>query len=99
MMRGWLACIVCMFALEARGAVELSFPLEGYWRPGRYMPVRVEARDAGEYLEIAGAGVVPARVMTSGGRFHGVVPVLVMSEPRGLVQRAMRQVGASERLV
>src|SRR5947199_6526108 len=63
------------------------------------MPVRVSARDAGSSVEIGGEGVVPVRLMLRDGRFDGVVPLLVMDEPRGIGDRPMRQVGSEQRLV
>jgi hypothetical protein len=92
-------CIICILAMEARGAVELSFPLEGYWRPGRYMPVRVSAREAGTSVEIAGEGIVTTKLKLTDGRADVVVPVLVMSAPRGFSGKSFRQVGQQERLV
>src|SRR2546429_286735 len=76
-----------------------GLPLGGYWRPGKYMPVRVMAREAGNSLEIGGDGVVPVRLRLREGRFDGVVPLLVISEPRGIGDRPMRQVRPEQRLV
>jgi len=84
---------------RAMAAVEVSLPLGGYWRPGKYMPVRVMAREAGNSLEIGGDGVVPVRLMLREGRFDGVVPLLVISEPREIGDRPMRQVRPEQRLV
>src|SRR5947208_2880831 len=84
---------------RASAAVEVTVPLGGYWRPGKYMPVRVMAREAGNSLEIGGDGVVPVRLRLREGRFDGVVPLLVISEPRGIGDRPMRQVRPEQRLV
>src|SRR5258705_11281298 len=97
-MRWWICCMVCMWVGEAFGSVELSFPLEGYWKMGRYMPVKVEAKDAGEFVEVGGEGGVTARAMTSGGRLSAVGPGWVMGERRGSGNRPMGHGGPEERL-
>jgi hypothetical protein len=84
---------------QAMAAVELNLPLAGYWRPGRYMPVRVSAKEAGPSIEIGSEGVIPVRLPLRNERFDGVVPLLVMSEPRGIGDRPMRQLRAEQRLV
>jgi hypothetical protein len=94
-----LLCILMLLPAQAMAAVEVSLPLGGYWRPGRYMPVRVMAREEGTAIEIGGEGVVPVRLMLRDGRFDGVVPVLVMGEPRGIGDRPMRLVGPEQRVV
>src|ERR1043165_7208872 len=53
---------------QAMAGVEISLPLGGYWRPGRYMPVRVVAREAENSVEIGGGGVVPGRLTLREGR-------------------------------
>src|SRR3954465_1402556 len=79
-------------------AVEMSMPLGGYWRPGRYMPLRVTARDAGISVEIGGEGVIAVRVSLRDGRFDGIVPVLALSDPR-IHNQPTRQLRPEQRLV
>lgn len=90
----------------------MTLPLEGYYRPGRYMPVRVEVRGAAEgaILRLDGEGMVPTELMTLGGRLDCVVPLLPMEngasalrwslgEEGGLVDAALRAIEPGEQLV
>ncbi|HEV8604734.1 MAG TPA: hypothetical protein VGQ99_05180 [Tepidisphaeraceae bacterium] len=94
-----LLCILMLLPARAMAAVEVTLPLAGYWRPGRYVPVRVEAREAGTVVEIGGEGVVRTRLPLADGRADVIVPLLVMSEPGGIGGRAWRQLGPEQRLV
>jgi hypothetical protein len=80
-------------------AVEVTLPLNGYWRPGKYIPLRVSARDAGPSIDITGDGIIPVRLPLRDGRFDGTIPLLVMSEPRGIGERPMRQLTAEQHIV
>ena len=84
---------------QAMAAVDLTLPLNGYWRAGKYMPLRVSVRDAGSTIDIGGDGVIAVRLPLRDGRFEGIVPMLTMSEPRGVVDRPMRQLSPDQRLV
>ena len=70
-MRRLILCIVMLVTTPAMAAVEVTLPLAGYWRPGRYMPARVIAREAGSSLDIGGEGVIAVRVLLRDGRFDG----------------------------
>ena len=98
-MRRLILCIVMLVATPAMAAVEVTLPLGGYWRPGRYMPARVTARAAGSSIDIGAEGVIAVRVPLRDGRFDDVVPLLVMSEPRGIGDKPMRQLRPEQRLV
>ena len=81
----WVRLIVCSVLLllgnQLRAEVTLSFPLEGHYRTGRYMPVRVVGSQAGE-ISIRARGAVPTVVrMHSSGDW--VVPWLAVSEVHG----------------
>lgn len=84
---------------QAMAAVDLTLPLNGYWRTGKYMPVRVSGKDAGPSIDIGGEGVIAVRLPLRDGRLDGVVPLLTMSEPRGVIDRPMRQLSPDQRLV
>jgi hypothetical protein len=75
-MRGFFAwvCLALLFSVSANAGT--SLPLQGGYRPGRYMPVRVTA-DSGT-LSADGA----LSTLWSGGA--GVVPVLIYGSPREL---------------
>jgi hypothetical protein len=82
----------------------VTLPLQGYWRPGRYMPVRVQGEMAAGVIEIGGDGAVTSRLPASGGVVDAIVPVLMMSEGAiqwsgGVVDRPLRQLNADQRLV
>ncbi len=94
-----LLCLLMLLPAQAMAAVEVTLPLAGYWRPGRYVPVRVTAREAGTVVEFGGEGVVRTRLTLGDGRADVIVPLLVMSEPRGFGGRASRQLGPEQRLV
>ena len=81
-----LLCLVGATAATAPCAAEVrvSFPLEGYYRVGRYMPVRVVVRGEGAGpLTLAADGAVPVTLQLSGGGADGIVPLLVVREPFG----------------
>jgi hypothetical protein len=80
-------------------AVEVTLPLNGYWRPGKYTPVRVAAREAGPSVEINGEGFIPVRLPLRDGRFDGVIPLLIMSEPQGITGPPMRQLNPEQRII
>ncbi len=64
--------VVVSFASAALCDVRATLPLQGYHRPGMFMPVRVEGAAPGDSIEITGAGVVTTRVAR-----NGVAAVLV----------------------
>ena len=71
-------------AVPCAAEVQVSLPLEGYYRAGRYMPVRVVVRGetAGE-LTLSADGAVPTIVRLSGHDANAIVPLLVVREPLG----------------
>ncbi|MGE5608793.1 MAG: hypothetical protein ACM359_06045 [Bacillota bacterium] len=58
----------------AQAAVEMSLPLEGYYRPGRYMPVRVMAEQTST-LFLQGQGVIPTQINADQTRLDGIIPL------------------------
>jgi hypothetical protein len=78
-----LCGFVLALALCVPGAVGqtlVSFPTEGRFRPGRYMPVRVQ-RDAGAgTLTLEARGMVPTSLATNGAPDVVVVPWLAVSD-------------------
>lgn len=64
--------------------VDLSLPLEGYYRAGRYMPVRVSITvPLTGRLTITADGAVPVIVELAGRPVSAVVPLLVVRGPLG----------------
>ena len=80
-----LACLAILFSLplHAQDAVRINLPLEGFYRPGKYIPIAIQARiPGGHELEITADGVMPVRIQLNGGVASGVVPLLVLDQPR-----------------
>jgi hypothetical protein len=75
-----ILCWPCVVSFAAE--VRVTLPLEGHYRAGRYMPVRVEVRGAaaGAVLRLTGEGIIPTHVETANGRAEGVAPVLPLTE-------------------
>ena len=66
---------------ESFAAVNISLPLEGHYRPGRYMPVRVATTQAGTIV-LQGTGTMPTQIdLPQGG--EAIVPWLAISESPG----------------
>jgi len=86
MTRGrWIILWVMLFAaigkpVFADGAITL--PLQGYFRVGRYMPVRIASASDGQMVR--GSGVVPVRIQTALPPADQVVPVLMTSASASL---------------
>ena len=106
------AVLLLILARPVLGSVELSLPLEGYYRPGRYMPLRVQVTaEAAEHLIIAADHALPSRVELTHGRAEGVTPFLPLSAglrqlrwhitggAYGTVQPAMRMLAPDQKLV
>ena len=93
-----------------RAQVVVSFPLEGHYRPGRYMPVRIKGNGGKrEQIELRAGGAVPTQARLASNA-DVVVPWLAISElrePRWSspgeqdvpLQPALRPLGDGERLV
>src|SRR5687768_2437345 len=81
-----IALLMVLMPVLAAHAATLDLPLDGYYREGRYMPVRVTA-DACEWLDIQGEGVLPIRVHARGAAIDAVFPLLIMSSPVSLTLR------------
>jgi hypothetical protein len=93
----WLLALI---AARCAAEVQLSLPLEGYYRAGRYMPVRVVVRGEGAGpLTLSADGAVPISLQL-GGMGEGadvIVPLLVVSEPLGPISWSLPN-GRSGRL-
>jgi len=103
------------WAASSAAQVSVSLPLNGYYRPGKYMPVRVSAAfadaPAGDAITLSGNGIVPTVLPLSGGRAEAVVPVLALTPTAGPLLwargnsspqpagRALRPIDEGERLV
>lgn len=93
----------------AQGAVEFSLPLEGYYRPGRYMPARITAEQT-PMLLLQGTGVLPTQVNADQTRLDGIAPLLPLDNTlrtlhwdaggtRGTLQASLRALQPDQRLV
>jgi hypothetical protein len=77
---------MCWLAFPCAAEVQLSLPLEGYYRPGRYMPVRLVVRGEGSGpLKLTAEGAVPVwlDVGSTGNAIDVTVPLLVVRAPLG----------------
>jgi len=61
-----------------RADVTISLPLEGHYRPGRYMPVRVAIGNDGGAITLSAAGAVPTELEASANR-DAIVPWLAVT--------------------
>ena len=66
LMRVFLATLVLLFASAARGEVSASLPLHGYFRSGRFMPVRLQVRDMNASVVIEGDGAASTEYRAQG---------------------------------
>ena len=75
----WLAIIFSLLAVApgARGDVRASLPLQGYYRPGMCMPVRVDrALPDSPTVELTADGALLTRLVISEGQVNAVLPFL-----------------------
>lgn len=98
-------------ASVARGDVNLSLPLEGHYREGRYMPVQIHASDmTGNAVVVKADGALPTHVQLDAGKCDGVAPLLAVRAPienprwetggaGGAVAAPLKPLGDDERLV
>jgi hypothetical protein len=99
--------------LCAAAPVEVSFPLEGHYREGRYMPMRVVVGDAGAgagTVTLAADGALPTELPVTAGRTDVVIPWLAVRElneprwsnsagPSGAIATPLKPLSEDERLV
>lgn len=91
--------------------VDLSFPLGEHYRVGRYLPVRVTARNVSEatVLRIEAAGAVATELPLAAGSTDAIVPLLAVAPLKdlrwsaggtsGTVAQPLRAADDGERLV
>src|SRR5947208_11709610 len=76
-----LGFLLPMHFCNAAAPVDVSFPLEGHYREGRYMPVRVGVVDAGTgTVTLTADGALATDLPVSAGRTDVVVPWLALRE-------------------
>ncbi|HEX4124172.1 MAG TPA: hypothetical protein VHY37_05540 [Tepidisphaeraceae bacterium] len=72
--------ILATFPPLAAAAVEISFPLKGYYRPGKYFPVRIATRgEPAGMLRMGAIGAVGTEVPVGGQDQTVIVPMLAIS--------------------
>lgn len=80
-----IGCLVLLCVIgwtgpaRARGAVSVSLPLEGHYRPGKYMPVRIAVTDHSGVLWLTAAGAVETQVEIPASG-DAIIPWLGVSE-------------------
>jgi hypothetical protein len=73
----WCGFILLIFtALPAHAEMRVTLPLQGYYRPGMCMPVRVEGDTTETNAELSAEGALATRVSVSSGRVNAVVAFL-----------------------
>src|SRR6185369_6240670 len=79
MARGFATLFVLLFYASPLLAVEVTFPLQGFYRPGRYLPVRVRAAEnmpIDATIEVNVNAPIPTRIDLAKGQVDSVVPLL-----------------------
>jgi hypothetical protein len=75
-----IALIVLVVCPLASAAVQITLPLEGYFHPGRYMPVHVVIDNAAtESITLSADGTIPLTILNSPGSIDTVAPWLATS--------------------
>ncbi|HSZ59384.1 MAG TPA: hypothetical protein VK797_27320 [Tepidisphaeraceae bacterium] len=73
-----VALLVLMSAaLSSRAEVTISLPAEGYYRPGRFFPVRIGGQGRAGAIEVGAGGAMGARI--EGLRGPAIVPLLAVT--------------------
>ena len=94
----WMLC----FSLRSAVWAGVALPLEGYCRPGRFFPVRVDGADAGRTLSFLEEGCLGCQLDAGAGGSR-IVPMLAIGTPRELKwdggSVALRSLRDDERLV
>jgi hypothetical protein len=84
--------LVLLSAVPSYAAVEATFPLQGFYRPGRYMPVQVRATiqnpPANSTLEISIDGAMPTRILLKSGQVDTYLPLLAAESMKDANWRA-----------
>ena len=75
-----IACFL-LSTLAASAQLQVTSPLEGYYRPGKFMPLRVRGSAGGLLLIQPDNGIV-TRMMLSPGQHDLTVPLLIMGTGR-----------------
>jgi len=91
----WGAPLLLLLCTAA-GPIELSLPLDGHYRPGKYIPVKFRADFAASssgYVELGAQGAVPTRIFLSEGEGQGIAPLLLIGSNRQITWRASRDSG------
>lgn len=99
MARTVLSILISICFAAVASAQTLSLPLDGYYHPGRYMPVRFEAAGvAGADVRLAAAGAVTTLIPTAA---TGVAPFLILGPPPNPLpfSQPLHELGESDKLV
>ena len=76
----WLSFILPLLLTATDGAgaeVRATLPLQGYYRPGMHMPVRLDGATGPDGLvEVTANGAVTTQIRMSEGEIHGILPLL-----------------------
>jgi len=75
-----LFCLICtLHPLSALAQITVTFPLEGHYRPGRYMPVHVLGSATGKEFTLQSDGSLPLSISTASGSVDVTAPWLTTS--------------------
>lgn len=75
MMRSWCAILVLLLGAAPAWGQRIMLPLGGYFRPGQYMPVRVEGMAGTAQVRVEATAAMPVEVRRAEGQV--IVPLLV----------------------
>ena len=88
--------LIVLILVSVASAANLSLPLDGYYRTGKYMPVRFEAQ-SGE-LRISAEGAITTEIRNPSG---GIAPFLIVRSPirNSPFSQPLHELQANEKLV
>jgi hypothetical protein len=76
-------CLLSLYSVSVRGEITITFPLEGHYRPGRYMPVHVVGNTASGRISLQAEGSLPLTVPIPSGSVDITAPWLTVSSQLG----------------
>src|SRR5689334_4444758 len=79
----FITALVVLTGALARGDVTASLPLQGYFRAGRFIPVRLQVHDVSTTITLSAQGAVPTDYRASGSS-DVIVPWLPLPGSAGI---------------
>lgn len=70
---------ICFSTSRVQSAVIITLPTQGYYRPGRYMPVKMEGQTPSDSITLLGRETVPTEIARPDS-MNVIVPWLIVSD-------------------